>query len=189
MANIELKLPNVVLSYPHVFAPRSVMGGAPKFSATAIMDIKTHAATIQQIAQAKKDLIKSEFNDVAPPRPLPFRTGEDRYPGNSSYVGKVVLNANANEEDRPFVVNHARQEIVDPSAVYPGCIVNMWVQMYAYKMQGSSGLTFGLTGIQFVDHGERLDNRPKMEDLVEDIPPPSIEDFGAPDTASIDDLI
>ena len=184
----QIKLMEVVLSYPHLFTPRSVMGGKPKYSAAFILDVQRHAPTIHQIAEARKHLIASEFNGVEPPRNLPIKRGEEKYPDNPFYVGKIIVNANTDKDYPPFVVDASVEPIVEPHLVYPGCIVNGVVNMYAYKMQGSSGLTFGLTGVQFVRDGERLDNRPTAGEVFNPIEQEAWESTAEQDPG-ISDLI
>jgi hypothetical protein len=146
------------------------MGGKPKYSAAFVLDLEQHAPVIHQIAEARKQIIAEEFNNVAPPRPLPIKKGEEKYPEKEFYRGKLILNASAAEKSKPFVVDQDVSAIMDESAIYPGLIVNAAIDVYAYKMQGASGITFGLTGIQAVRDGERLDNRPEVDELFDQVP-------------------
>lgn len=172
---LPIKLMNVVLSYPHLFAPRSVMGGKPKYSATLLLDIGEHAQAIHQIAEARKEIIASEFNNVVPPRSLPLKKGADKYPDKEFYANKLILNANADSKRKPFCVDQNVEPIMDEDQVYPGCIVNAVIDVFAYKMKGADGMSFGLTGIQLVRDGERLDNRPDVEEVFDRIDTPGFE--------------
>lgn len=51
--------------------------------------------------------------------------------------------------------------------VYSGCIGRGLVSIYSYDVSGSRGVTVGLSGVQVIRDGERLDGRAKAEDSFE----------------------
>lgn len=157
-----LVTPRATLSFPHLFAARAAPGSTTKkFSCTLIFnaaDMNTPAmqALLAAIQQAAVDKFGA---NIPANMKHPFTRGEVKYPGDAFYAGKVLLNANANEEYPPQVVGENRQPIMDRAAIYPGCQVVAGVRFYGYDTAGNRGVGCGLQAVMKVGEGERLDSR------------------------------
>ena len=79
---------------------------------------------------------------------------------------------NANNSERPGVVDKRCSPILDKGEVYSGCYGHVDVSFFAYRHQGNAGVGAGLNNVMKVRDGERLDNRQTAEQafagLVED---------------------
>ena len=115
----------------------------------------------------------------------PIKNGDEyaaKKDGNEIYEGKVFINLKS--EEQPGMVGpragaDGRPEVYEPDQFYPGCIVRASIAVYAYDHpQGGKGVGLGLNNIQFVRHGERLDNRKA-----------ATEDFDVIDTGVDEDAI
>lgn len=64
--------------------------------------------------------------------------------------------------------------------LYPGAIVRGLVSVFTFDKEGNKGVSFGLTGIQFVKDGPRIDGRVAAEDAFDadmSAAPASLEDL------------
>ena len=167
----RLTIQNVRISYPHLFQPRAVQpGDDPKYG-VALLIPKNHPAVpaiLQAIAQEKANKWGA---NVPPSASAPFYDGDTdpKYNIVADNHGHYIMNTSASLEQQPVLVDNNLQKVINPSTFYAGCYVNADVGAYPYDKGVSKGIAFGINGVQFVQDGERLDNRPSAEDM-----------FGAP---------
>ena len=108
---------NARLSYPHLFVPRAVkQGDQPKYSASLI--IPANHPAIQQIQNAEALERQNKWGAQVPHncKPVPMRQGD---PNDPAQAQSVVLNAN--NQDKPPIVDEGAIPVIDQGKFYPGC--------------------------------------------------------------------
>ena len=168
MANSKTKVITGVvrLSYANVWEPKSINGGAEKYSVSLIIpknDTKTVAAINAAIDAAIEEGI-GKFGGKKPARgslKLPLRDG-DTERDDEAYKDSWFLNANS--ITAPQIVDSHVQPILDRSEVYSGCYARVSLSFYAFNSNGNRGVACGLGNIQKVRDGEPLGNRSTAAD-------------------------
>jgi hypothetical protein len=165
-------LENVRISYPTLFTPKQVAGqGEPKYSAAFIID--NNNPGLKKLLALRDEVVKTAYPTGKIPsgfKGLPLYAGEDKHPGNEDYAGCHLLNSS--NKNKPVVVDQQMNKVLDPAQVYPGMFVNVAVSVYCYNQTLSKGVTCGLEAVQLVRDGERLDNRPNVNELFSPIAVP-----------------
>lgn len=178
-----------VLSYPHVFKARAVKpGDDPIYGATLIFDIKEERETLERLRAAAfaagRDRWKDFDDQVKQGRMrLPWRRGEEKGDAKGYGPGKIFINCNSKEA--PGVVDRNVQRIIDPSAIYAGCIVVASIMAFTYDTRGNRGVSFGLNHLQKIADGEPIGGRSRPED---DFKPLGEEDPAFGKGGSTDDM-
>ena len=116
------------LSYAHIWEPKQVNGtGDPKYSCCLLIK-KSDTAAVAKI-RAGIEAIKKDPKALAkwggklPPEKSfksPLRDGDEEK-DDENYAGCWFLNANANENRRPRIIDRACNEVLDQDEVYSGC--------------------------------------------------------------------
>ena len=151
----------VRLSYANVWQPKSINGGAEKYSCSIIIP-KEDKATIDAINAAIDAAIKEgahKFGGKVPPRgalKLPLRDG-DTEREDEAYRGAFFVNANSTTQ--PQVVDKYVRPIIDHSEIYSGVYARVSLSFYAFNSNGNRGVACGLGNIQKVCDGEPLGGR------------------------------
>lgn len=174
---------NVRLSYVQLFEPKAQSeGSAPRYSCVILID-KNDKATIDAVnAEIDRAIQKGIANNRitaaisrSPNFKRAMRDGdafydEDPKPARATHRGYMFINANNSE--RPGVVDKRCSPILDKGEVYSGCYGHVDVSFFAYRHQGNAGVGTGLNNVMKIRDGERLDNRQTAEQafagLVED---------------------
>lgn len=149
------------LSYAHIWEPKQVNGtGDSKYSCCLLIK-KNDTAAVAKL-RAVIEAVKTDPKALAKwggsvPKNLktPLRDG-DAEKDDDAYAGCWFLNASANENRRPCIIDRACNEVLDQNEVYSGCYANVKIGMFAYNASGSKGISAGLEVIQKVRDGERL---------------------------------
>lgn len=147
------------LSFLHAFEPQSINGGDPKYSASLIIPNKDTAtiAAIQNAVEAAKEAGKGKWGGKIPVNlKLPLRSGEER-PDDEAYEDCVFLNAN--NKDKPGIVDRKVRPITDPSDLVSGDYAIVSVTFYAFNSNGNRGIAASLGNIQKIRDGEPLNGR------------------------------
>ena len=92
---------------------------------------------------------------AAPKLKEPLRDGDEEK-DDENYAGCYFLNANANANRRPLIVDRQCAEILDQEEVYSGCYAQVKVGLFSYSASGNRGIGAGLETIRKVRDGERL---------------------------------
>ena len=117
---------NTRWSYANVWDPKSINGGAPKYSVSLIIP-KSDTATIEKIKAAIKaayeegeSKLKGNGKTVPPLESLktPLRDGDLERPDDEAYHDSYFINANSSSA--PGIVDTNCQPILDRSEVYSG---------------------------------------------------------------------
>lgn len=155
-----IKLTNVRLSFPELFAPKAFQPGQkPKYQATFLLDpsSKEGAAQIKKIKQAISDLLNQHYGEGNVPKGIKVCL-KDNEKEEKEYTGYdnmwFVATSNSN---RPTVVNRDLTTLVEEDEVlYPGCIVNASFTMWVQDNQYGKRVNANLRAVQFVKDDERL---------------------------------
>lgn len=125
--------------------------GAAKFSVRACFPPTTDMSALKAAAAS-----------VLPPTPpksfrSPFRKNEE-LDNPVAGIGDdwIIMTFSANEDSRPGLVDHKRDDIIDDSAVYSGAWFRAQVRPYWYEKKGNKGVAFGLQNVQKLRDDEPL---------------------------------
>jgi len=169
----KVNTPQFRAAFPQVFrAKKNDMNGKDEFSIVALF---AKGEDLTKLKEAAQFALEKKFGkDKAKwPKGLrsPFRDQADREKENDE--GKLVMPQgyvkgamylNLRSTQRPGVVNHAVEDIIDESEFYGGCFVIASVNAYAYDFKGNVGVNFGLGNLQKVKDGDHFGNRTKATD-------------------------
>ena len=157
-------------SYANVWEPKSINGGAPKYSVSLIIP-KSDTVTVGKI----KDAIKAAYeegqsklkgNNKSVPALLsikmPLRDGDLERPDDETYKDSYFINANS--ATAPGIVDAARQPILEHSEVYSGVYGRASISFYAFNSNGNKGIACGLNNLQKISDGEPLGGKTRAED-------------------------
>lgn len=157
-------------SYANVWEPKSINGGAPKYSVSLIIP-KSDTVTVGKI----KDAIKAAYeegqsklkgNNKSVPAlssiKNPLRDGDIERPDDETYKDSYFINANS--ATAPGIVDAARQPILEHSEVYSGVYGRASINLYAFNSNGNKGIACGLNNLQKISDGEPLGGKTRAED-------------------------
>lgn len=156
----------VRLSYANVWEPKSINGGAEKYSVSLIIP-KSDKKTISEIEKAIDNAIKegaSKFGGKVPNKStlkLPLRDGDSER-DDEAYKDSFFVNANSTTA--PQIVDTRVQPILDRNEVYSGVYARVSITFYAFNSNGNKGIACGLGNIQKVRDGEPLGGRSNAAD-------------------------
>ena len=149
-------------SYANVWEPKSINGGAPKYSVSLIIP-KSDKATVEKIkaaiqaayeeGQAKR---KGNGRTVPPLTAIktPLRDGDTERPDDPAYAGSYFINANS--ATAPGIVDADCNPILTRSEVYSGVYGRASINFYAFNSNGNKGIACGLNNLQKIRDGEPL---------------------------------
>ena len=160
--------PRTRFSYCHLWEPKSINGGEPKYSMSAIIP-KTDIETIDRINAAIEAAYREGESKLKGKGALPqlkalktpLRDGDLDRPDDPAYAGCYFLNANSDKA--PGIVDANAQPILDRSEVYSGCYGRVSISFYAFNTNGNRGIACGLNNVQKLRDGEPLGGRISAE--------------------------
>ena len=152
-------------SYCNVFEPRSVNGGAPRYSVCLLIPksdeatVKRLHAAVKAAYEANKDKLRNRNGTVPPMEAikLPVRDGDVDRPDDPVYAGCLFVNANSDR--KPEVYDAEGNEILDRAKIYSGCYGKAVISFFAFNTNGNRGIACGLRGLQKIRDGEPLGGR------------------------------
>lgn len=157
-------------SYANVWEPKSINGGAPKYSVSLIIP-KSDTKTVEKIKAAIKAAYdegqgKLKGNSRTVPAlsvlKTPLRDGDTERPDDSVYANSYFINANS--ASAPGIVDADCQPIIDRSEVYSGVYGRASINFYAFNSNGNKGIACGLNNLQKIKDGEPLGGKSRAED-------------------------
>ena len=157
-------------SYANVWEPKSINGGAPKYSVSLIIpksDTKTVTA-LKNAIQAAYDEGQSKLKGSSKSVPAlssiknPLRDGDLERSDDEAYKDSYFINANS--ATAPGIVDAARQPILEHSEVYSGVYGRASINLYAFNSNGNKGIACGLNNLQKISDGEPLGGKTRAED-------------------------
>ena len=161
---------NTRWSYVNAWEPKSINGGAPKYSVSLIIP-KSDTKTIEKIQAAiqaaydeGQDKLKGNGKSVPALSVLktPLRDGDAERPDDEAYADSYFINANSGTA--PGIVDADRQPILDRSEVYSGVYGRASINFYAFNSNGNKGIACGLNNFQKIRDGEPLGGKSRAED-------------------------
>lgn len=161
---------NTRWSYVNAWEPKSINGGAPKYSISLIIpksDTKTIEkiqAAIQAAYEEGQGKLKGNGKSVPALSVLktPLRDGDAERPDDEAYADSYFINANSGTA--PGIVDADRQPILDRSEVYSGVYGRASINFYAFNSNGNKGIVCGLNNLQKIKDGEPLGGKSRAED-------------------------
>lgn len=156
----------VRLSYANVWEPKSINGGAEKYSVSLIIpksDKKTIAAINAAVDAAIEEGL-AKFGGKKPNKTaikLPLRDGDTEH-DDEAYADSYFVNANS--QTPPQIVDQNVNPIMNRSEIYSGVYARVSINFYAFNSNGNKGVACGLGNIQKVRDGQPLGNRSTAED-------------------------
>lgn len=161
---------NTRWSYVNAWEPKSINGGAPKYSVSLIIpksDTKTLEkirAAIQAAYEEGQGKLKGNGKSVPPLSVLktPLRDGDAERPDDEAYAGSYFVNANSGTA--PGIVDADRNPILDRFEVYSGVYGRASINFYAFNSNGNKGIACGLNNLQKIRDGEPLGGKSRAED-------------------------
>lgn len=161
---------NTRWSYVNAWEPKSINGGAPKYSVSLIIP-KSDTKTIEKIQaaiQAAYDEGQGKLKGNGKSVPAlsvlktPLRDGDAERPDDEAYADSYFINANSGTA--PGIVDADRQPILDRSEVYSGVYGRASINFYAFNSNGNKGIACGLNTLQKIKDGEPLGGKSRAED-------------------------
>jgi hypothetical protein len=157
----------VRLSYANIWEPKSINGGAEKYSVSLIIpkDDKKTLDAINAAVDAAIEEGKGKFGGKLPNKAaikLPLRDGDIDRPDDEAYADSFFVNANSNTA--PQVVDKQVNPILERSEIYSGVYARVSINFYAFNTNGNKGVACGLGNIQKVRDGEPLGGRTNAAD-------------------------
>ena len=162
--------PNTRWSYANVWQPKSINGGAPKYSVSLIIP-KSDTETVSKVKAAIKaayDEGQAKLRGHGKSVPAleymktPLRDGDKERPDDEAYKNSYFINANSGTA--PGVVDANCQPIIDTSEVYSGVYGRASINFYAFNSNGNKGIACGLNNLQKIRDGEPLGGKARAED-------------------------
>lgn len=157
-------------SYANVWEPKSINGGAPKYSVSLIIPksdkntVEKIQAAIQAAYEEGQGKLKGNGKTVPALSVLktPLRDGDTERPDDPAYADSYFINANS--AAAPGIVDADRQPIIDRSEVYSGVYGRASISFYAFNSNGNKGIACGLNNLQKIKDGEPLGGKSRAED-------------------------
>ena len=161
---------NTRWSYVNAWEPKSINGGAPKYSVSLIIpksDTKTIEkiqAAIQAAYEEGQSKLKGNGRSVPALSALktPLRDGDMERPDDETYANSYFVNANSSTA--PGIVDADRNPILERSEVYSGVYGRASINFYAFNSNGNKGIACGLNNLQKIRDGEPLGGKSRAED-------------------------
>ena len=161
---------NTRWSYVNAWEPKSINGGAPKYSVSLIIpksDKKTLEkirAAIQAAYEEGQSKLKGNGRSVPALSALktPLRDGDAERPDDEAYANSYFVNANSGTA--PGIVDADRNPILERSEVYSGVYGRASINFYAFNSNGNKGIACGLNNLQKIRDGEPLGSKSRAED-------------------------
>ena len=161
---------NTRWSYVNAWEPKSINGGAPKYSVSLIIpksDTKTLEkirAAIQAAYEEGQSKLKGNGRSVPALSALktPLRDGDAERPDDEAYANSYFVNANSGTA--PGIVDADRNPILERSEVYSGVYGRASINFYAFNSNGNKGIACGLNNLQKIRDGEPLGGKSRAGD-------------------------
>ncbi len=158
MAKVMLK--NVRISFPDLYEPKSIQGGAPRYGATFLFEEDHPCHALLKAAAA--EVVKAKWLDKANKAALeikangnwPIKDGDVKdYAG---YEGNLYVKASS--KMRPQVIDRDKSPLTAADGkIYSGCRVNAQIDIYAMDSKDfGKQVNCSLLAVQFHKDDERF---------------------------------
>ncbi len=155
-APLRIITPPFVLSFPHVFKPKpSRSTGNDEYGCTMYFD--KEKSDMSKIEAAVNQVVQDAFKGKRAGLKMPIRDADDETDNYSTYDGtEGCWVISAKSVYKIGVVDENREDIIDPSELYSGCICRASITAYDYNVDGNKGVSFALNNIQKLADGKPL---------------------------------
>ena len=150
------------LCYVNVFAPRADLSGKERYSA-AILIRKTDEKTlarykecIRRMTEDEETVRKMGGKKALKNLKLPLHDGDTEREDDPNFKGCWYINAKANPDYPPLVLDLERNEITDKKEIYSGVYAQAVLSLYPYNQSGNQGIGAGLLAIRKVKDGKPI---------------------------------
>ncbi len=153
--NLRMITPPFVISFPNLFKPKISTNGKEEYKATMYFD--KDSTDMSKIQACIDQVIRDEFKGKKVGLNPTIRDGDDTSDTYSEYEGTEncwILSAKT--VFKPGLVDSEREDIIDPSVIYSGCVCRASVTFYGYNVDGNKGVGLALNNLQFLTDGEPL---------------------------------
>lgn len=166
----DIITPPMIASYPHLVEPRANNRGEKRYE---ICLVAQDPKSIKGLVEIAKSVLIEQFGPKAlelvqsGKLHMPFRKVDSEdvanrgWPEGGAYfnVGKAAEGRNGGPVGVVSRVKNTdgKPTVLDPAAIYAGCLVRASLDCYAYQHAERKGVTFALRNIMFWEDGERLD--------------------------------
>ena len=158
-------------SYVNVFKPRETRnddGSTKKQYSIALLIPKGDTQTMKALKAAAEAAKEKKWGGKPPSGlKMPWHDGDGDKPNGGEYgpecKGHWVVNANANVENPPKVVDRQVRPILDPAGFKSGDYCHVSLNLFGYDNK-RKGVGVGLGNIQLVRSGEPLGSQRAPED-------------------------
>lgn len=162
----------VRLSYANVWEPKPYKNQPPKYSCSLIIP-KSDTKTVNKIREAIREMLADQdiINKLGGKTKnirTPLRDGDVDREEDAAYANSFFINASADENHPPRIVDRDKNEILDRSEVYSGCYVQVVLNLFPYNQEGNRGIGCGLAGIRKLADGEPLSGTVVSDDDFDD---------------------
>lgn len=165
------------VSFPCLFKKRkNSKSGKERYEVNLIFDAEAQKTDqYKAMESAVEECFKEKFGRVPKNAKHPLKKCEDvptycqedadgnagEGPVEDRFKGCVVACFSSN--DRVGIVDKTKTFIEDESTIYAGCIGRALWHVYAYEVDGSKGVNFGMDGFQFIRDGDPIAGRRKVD--------------------------
>lgn len=151
---------NAIASFPHVIKPtmNTIDKDPSKHYEEYTIDLLFPKSTdLSELEQVFEELKKDTWPDGAPAfRNTPIKDGDQKmnlktgevYEG---YAGMWYITAKSDINNKPTVIDPAKQVMDRPDAIIGGDIVHGFVGVFTYNYPVNKGISFGLNTIKLVE--------------------------------------
>ena len=156
-------------SFVHLFEPHAAQGSSDKKYSVQLVFDQGYDFTL--IGQAIQQAITDKWGANPPAglhMPIVDPKTKPNLANNPFYQGKFYISANS--KDPVPMVDMNMQDIFNKMDLYSGCRIKANVNFFAYDTAGNRGVGCGLNGVMKLADGERLDNRPTVQQMFGDEP-------------------
>lgn len=162
--------PKARLAFASLHQPKPDFNGDPKFQATFLFDENEVDLTLMR--KIARDTLKNKNPKAELDLDTIFRDG-DLKDGLDGYAGRTFVATKANPDYPPLVFDQKVRRIAEEEipGVASGDYVLGLLRPYAWTFNKKVGVSFGLVGVQLVEHGERFaGGKVEVESLLEELP-------------------
>ena len=168
----EVVTGKVRLNFPVLFTPKADKNDPTKINYSCQLlipksDTATMAKIREAIEEAKREGLGKKWGGTMPPNiSAPYHDGDGIKPVSGEAYGDeckdhYVINATANINYPPEVVDTQLNPILDQSEIYSGMYARALINFFPYFNSGKKGISVSFSNVQKVADGTPLGGAPK----------------------------
>jgi hypothetical protein len=177
MQSDQIKLNNVRLSFPDIWAPKAMKGGEPKFGAVFLLQKDDDAEQLKTlktlITKVGREKFGEKFGALAKKGTIKFALHEGSEKEYEGYDEEIMYISTSSKK-RPTIVDRDRTPLTEADGrPYAGCFVNVVFRIWAQDNEFGKRVNAQLQGIQFFADGEAFGSAPfNPEEAFEELDKP-----------------